>query len=142
MPASRHQKEGSRIPGVSPKTQLHEIGFERLQAALQRAAQHVDGAASSRGYHGALLVVGKPAGDASRELCRVVHLFGPARAVERRIDVGEIPYMRTMHDGGAKLYRLDRVLPAMLNQRSAHEHYRRHAIDQTKLPHGIGHIDV
>ena len=70
---------------------------------------------------------------------------GPARAaglVERLIDVGEIEHMRAVHDRGAELDRLDRILPAMRHQRAAHEHDRRQAIEQPEFAHGVGDIDV
>src|SRR4051812_30353408 len=108
MPVSRHQKEGSRIPGVSPRTQWREIGLKRRQRAFQRASQALDRAASALGHSMALLIVAKPAADAGRELARVIDFRGAAGAVEGRIDVGKIPHMRTMQDSRAQLNRLDR----------------------------------
>ena len=65
-----------------------------------------------------------------------------ARAVERLIDVGEIEHMRAVDDRGAELDRLDRILPAVLDQRAAHEHDRRKAIEQAELAERVGDIDV
>ena len=50
--------------------------------------------------------------------------------------------MRAVHDGGAELDRLDRILPAMRHQRAAHEHDRRKTIEQAEFAHGVGDIDV
>ena len=107
-----------------------------------RAAQAVDRPASALGYGFALIIVGEPVSDARSKPGRVIHLSGPAGAVEGGIDIGEIPHMRTVQDSGAELYRLDRVLPAVFHQRSAHEDYRRQPIDQAELAHGVGHIDL
>ena len=43
----------------------------------------------------------------------VDHL-GAAGGIEHRIDLGKIPDMRAMHDGGAELGGLDRILSAVL----------------------------
>ena len=50
--------------------------------------------------------------------------------------------MRPVQDGGAELGGLDRVLPAVLDQRAADEDDRREAVDQAELAHGVGHVDV
>ena len=47
-----------------------------------------------------------------------------------------------MQDGDAELGRLDRILPAMADQRAADEHDRREPIDQTEFAHRVGDIDV
>ena len=67
---------------------------------------------------------------------------GTAGAVERRIDIGEIEDVRPVHDRGAELDRLDRILAAMRDQRAAHEHDRRQPVEQPQFAHGIGDIDV
>ena len=69
-------------------------------------------------------------------------MLGAARGVERRIDLGEIPDMRAVQDGGAELGGLDRILPAMLDQRAADEHDRRQPIDQAELADRVGDIDL
>ena len=48
--------------------------------------------------------------------------------------------MRTMQNSGAEFCRLDRILPAMLDQRAADEHRRRQAIDQAELANSVGDI--
>ena len=50
--------------------------------------------------------------------------------------------MRAVQDGGAEFGGLDRILPAVADQRAADEHDRRQPIDQPELAHGVGHIDV
>ena len=42
--------------------------------------------------------------------------FSAMDAVERVIDLGEIPHMRAVQDGGAEFGGLDRILPAVLDQ--------------------------
>ena len=64
------------------------------------------------------------------------------RLIERRINLGEIPDMRPVQDGGAKLGRLDRILPAMPNKRAADENDRRQPIDDAELAHRVRDIDV
>ena len=71
-----------------------------------------------------------------------VGLPGAAGAVERLVDVGEIEDVRAMNDRRAELDRLDRILPAMFDQRSAHEHDRRQPIEQSQFAHGVGDVDV
>ena len=66
----------------------------------------------------------------------------PPAAIERLIDIGEIEDMRAMHDRRAELDRLDRILPAMLDQRSAHEHDRRQPVEQSQFAHGVGDVDI
>ena len=52
-PALRHQKAGSRIVGSLAQAKLHQIGVERVQRALERAAQAVDRRARGIGDAGA-----------------------------------------------------------------------------------------
>ena len=66
----------------------------------------------------------------------------PLAAVERLVDLGEIPNMRAMQHGGAEPDRLDRVLAAMAGQRAAHEHDRREPVDQAEFAERVGDIDI
>ena len=50
--------------------------------------------------------------------------------------------MRAVHDRGAELDRLDRILAAMRHQRAAHEHDWRKPIEQAEFAHRVGDIDV
>ena len=69
------------------------------------------------GRHGhALGCIGQPGADPHRESAGVVDLLGPVRGVERRIDLGEVPHVRAVQNGGAELDRLNRVLTAMTGQ--------------------------
>jgi len=60
--------------------------------------------------------------------------LGAAGGVEHRIYLGEIPDMRAVDDSRPKLGSLNRILPAMFDQRAADEHDRRDPIDHTSSP--------
>src|SRR5205814_8110539 len=49
----------------------------------------------------------------------------------------KLKHMRAVNDRGAKLDCLDRILSTMFDQRSAHEHDRRLAIEQAEFAHGL-----
>ena len=85
---------------------LHEIGIERGERALERAAEPLDGLARRAGDRGALLGVGQQRADAHRQPADVADQLGAARGVERLVELGEIPDMRPVQHGGAELDRL------------------------------------
>ena len=71
-----------------------------------------------------------------------VDLLGAVHGIERRIDLGEIPDIRTVQNGGAELGRLNRVLPAVGCERTSHKDNRGNAVNETQFAHGIGNVDV
>ncbi len=121
---------------------LHQVGIERRDSALQCSRQTLHHAQSAIGDLLSDLAVRQPRPDANRQLAGVRHEFSAAGAIERLINLGEIPDMRPVHHGGAKLRGLDRILAAMLDQRTAHEDDRRQPIDQAKLAQRIRHVNL
>ena len=138
--ATRSAAHAWLLAALQPE--LHQIGLERRERALERAAEPLDGLARRTGDRRALLGVGEPARRCAPRAGRRRDQLGAARGVERVVDLGEIPDMRAMQDGGAELDRLDRILPAVAHQRAAHEHDRREPIDQPELAERVGDIDV
>ncbi|CEG09353.1 hypothetical protein BN961_02778 [Afipia felis] len=63
-------------------------------------------------------------------------------AVELGINILEVEHMRPVQDCGIELGRFDRILSAVWNERAAHEHHRRDAIEQPEFAHRIGNIDI
>lgn len=47
-----------------------------------------------------------------------------------------------MQNRGIELGRFDRILSAVWNERAAHEHHRRDAIEQPELAHRVGNINI
>ena len=131
--ALSHQKDGSRIGRPVFEPQLQEIGFERRDRAIERAAEPLDGflAGVARRF------AGSRDPSASRrcagQIVDIRHFGGAARRIERGVDFREIRDMRTVQDGGAELDRLDRILSAMLDERAAHEDDRRERVDQARV---------
>src|SRR5262249_4269003 len=72
----------------------------------------------------------------------VGYLLGAMRGVERRVDFGEVPDIRSVQDGGAELDRLDRILAAMARKRAADEDDGSEPVDEAKLPQRVDDIDV
>ncbi len=124
------------------QAKLHQIGVERLQGAFERAAERLDRRARGLGDAGAHVRLRQHGAESGGELARVGDQFGAMRVVERRVDIGKIPDMRAVQDGGAELGGLDRILPAMPDQRAADKNDRRQAIDQAELADRVGDIDV
>jgi len=63
----------------------------------------------------------------------LMELADAAGGIERFIHIAEIEDVRTVNDRRTELDRLDRILSAMLDQRSAHEHDRRQPVDQAEF---------
>src|SRR5207247_5638489 len=140
--ASPHQNDGSRMGLAVFETNLHEIGFERGERALEPAAELGHGLARGGDRCRASAPVLEPGADARRERLHVAHLFGAVRLVERGIDFREVPYVRAVQDRRAQLDRLDRILDAMTGERAADEYDRREAVVQTENDQRIGTLDV
>lgn len=67
---------------------------------------------------------------------------GAPRGIERRVDIVKIPDMRTVQHRLSKLGGLDRILSAMLDDRTAHEHDIGQLVENAKFPDAVGDIDI
>jgi len=83
------------------QTELHQIGVERRNGALERAGQRLHGPKSGLRHVFSRLGILEPGADPHRQLAGVRNHLGAASGVERRIDLGEIPDMRAVNDGRA-----------------------------------------
>ncbi len=88
-----------RCPLLKPK--LHQIGIERGERAFERAGELFHGLRGGIGDSGARCRIGKPGAQTRRQSLFVGDQFRAMRFVERRVDFGKIPNMRTMQYGGA-----------------------------------------
>ena len=141
-PALRHQKDGSRIAGPLAQLELHQVRVERRHGAVERAAQILHHIVASVGDTGTAIGVSKPGGKIRGKAVDVVNQLGAMGVVERGINLSEIPNMRTVQDRSAQLGRLDRILPAVLDQRAADEHSWCQPIDQAELADRVCHINL
>src|SRR5258708_33231375 len=107
------------------ETNLHEIGFERGERALEPAAELGHGLTRGGDRCRASAPVLEPGAGARRERLHVPHLFGAVRLVERGVDFREVPHVRAVQDRRAQLDRLDRTFAAMTAELSADEYARR-----------------
>ena len=121
---------------------MQQIGLERRERALQRAAELTDHA-PGRGEQGlARPGIVKQFPDLLYQHFLRIRPSRAAGGIEGFIDVGKIEDVGTVDDRRAELDRLDRILSAMLDQRSAHEHDRRQPVEQSQFAHGVGDIDI
>ena len=143
-PASATRRPAHASPSRRLEPQLHQIRLERRQRPFERAAErvHRSRAPLARSRVARVGVRRASAPIAHRQLAGVGHLSAPPARVERGVDLGEIPDMRPVQDRGAELDRLDRILAAMLHQRTADEHDRREPVEQAELAERVGDVDV
>src|SRR5687767_2397858 len=97
MPGGSCQKRGSRISGPTAR-RLHrlEIRLKRVERAFEGAAECVDGAASSSSRLLARYGIGEPIADARGKRAGFAHLPCAMCSVERGVDFGKVPDVRTM----------------------------------------------
>ena len=69
-------------------------------------------------------------------------LWRRCACIERGVDFGKIPDVRPVQHGSTEPDRLDRILPAVACQRTAHEHDRRQPVDQPEFAERVGDVDV
>jgi hypothetical protein len=79
---------------------------------------------------------------AHREPLGVGHQVRALGAIERGVDFREVGNEGAVHHGCTKLDCFDRVLPAVLDKRTAHEHDRGEAIEDAEFAQRVADIDV
>ena len=121
---------------------LGKIGLERFQRFLKRAAQRAYGRRRLAFHLGSFGRVFEQRPQRSRHFVRSPNEPKPFVALQNRISFGEVECVRPAQNSGAELDRLDRVLPAVMNQRSADERKRGERIEKAKLADGVREIDV
>ena len=121
---------------------LHEIGIQRRQRAIERAGKLRNGVARRRRHFLALGGIGQPGAHPHRQPPCVSDLLSAMRSIERSVDLGKVPHMRAVQDSSTELDRLDRILTTMARERATDEDDRREAIDQAKLTQRIHDVDV
>ncbi len=85
-----------------------------MQGAFKRAALRIHNCARGRGDPLAGARIGEQGGQSGGQTVGIGDRFGAMRVVERLVDLGEVPDMRPVQNGGAELGRFDRVLSAVL----------------------------
>src|SRR5947208_681231 len=115
---------------------VDQIRVERGERALERAAKLRNGPAPRLSDRTPFGRIDEQGPDAHRKLAGIADRLGPMRDVERGVDFGEIPDVRTVQNGGPELDGLDRVVPPDFCQRTAGEHDRGEPIDQPEFAKG------
>src|SRR6187200_1005205 len=141
-PAPRHQKAGSRMASSLMKLQLHQIGVERRQRSIERAAKRLDHRMSSIGDPCAGVGVAQPRGKMRDKAVGAGNWLGTVRVVKRSVNFRKVPDMGAVQNCGAELGGLDRILSAMLDERAADEDSGCHAIKEAELADSVGDIDI
>ena len=62
--------------------------------------------------------------------------------VQGSVDFRKVPDVRTVQNRRAELGGLDRILPAVFNERPTDEDCRCHAVEEAELADGVGDIDL
>src|SRR5262249_24079949 len=84
----------------------------------------------------------KPGSKVCRQAVDSVNRLRAMSTVERGVDFREIPDVRPMHNRATQLGSLNRILPAMSDQRTADEHCGRQPVKQAKLTARVGDINI
>src|SRR5207342_3620347 len=137
-PAPRHQKAGSRMASSLMKLQLHQIGIERRQRSIERAAKRLDHRMSGIGNPCAGIGIAQPGGEMRDKAVGAGDRLRAVRVVKRSVDLRKVPDVRAVQNCGAELGGLDRVLAAMLDERAADKDSGCHAIEEAELANGVG----
>src|SRR5262249_36897200 len=124
------------------ETNLHEIGFERGERALEPAAELGHGLARGGDRCRAPASILEPGTRARRERLPAAPLSGAVRLGERGVVFGKFPPIGAVQNRRAKLDRLDGILAAVTGERAADEYDRGESVDQTELAQRVGDIDV
>src|SRR5262245_53799932 len=88
-PALRHQNAGSRMMDPLAQLELHQIGIERCQSAVQRTTQVPHHNAGRLGHARTSIRVGQPGGEMGSQAIDAFDRFCAARTVERGVDLAE-----------------------------------------------------
>src|ERR1700719_1603584 len=101
------------------ESNLHEVGFKGGNGTVKRATETRHRFARGCGHRCTRIYILEPGPDADRALAHLADELRCMRAVERRVDVAEVPDLRSMQNGGTQLARFNGILAAMPCERAA-----------------------
>src|SRR5262249_34880134 len=97
-PAPRHQKAGPRLARSLMKLQLHQVGVERCQRSIERAAERLYHAMSGIGDPRTGIGIAEPRSEMRDKTVGAGNRLRAVRVVERSVDFRKIPDMRAVQD--------------------------------------------
>ena len=119
-----------------------KVRFERFDGFFERAAERADGRRGPAFHLGGLGRIVEQRLQSSRHFIRAAHEPKPLVALQNGVGFGEIEGVRSAQNPGAELDRLDRVLPAVMDERSADKRQRRKRVEKAKLADRIRKINL
>src|SRR4249919_2840945 len=102
-PAPRHQKAGSRMASSLMKLQLYQIGVERCQRSIERAAERLDHRMSGIGDPCTGVGIAEPGGEMGDKAIGADNRLRAMGVVKRCVDLREVPDVRAVQNCGAEL---------------------------------------
>ncbi len=119
-----------------------QVGLECLQGFFESPAQ-----SAYRGLRAPLHILGlrrvfKQPFERGRQLVRACHQLEPLVVPQDSVGLSEIEGMGSAQDPGAKLYRLDGILAAMEDKRSANKGKWSQPVKQPQLADCVGKVNL
>src|SRR6185437_16964299 len=93
--------------------QLHQVGIERCECAIEGATQFLHDAMPGLGNISAGIWISEPGCKMRGQAIGVIDRYGAARAIKRRVDFRKVPDMRAVQNGAPEFGGFNRVLAAM-----------------------------
>ena len=151
-PGGRAQKAGAVRIRLAPdggggassldRRELVEPGREPLQDRIENTETGRRNAGSGGSALGSQPLIVEQRRYRLRERRSAAHGFGGARRCQRSRHRGAIAHIRAMQHGAAESGRLERVVPALGDQRAADEGDPGEAVEQPELAHCVREIDL